>query len=151
MFLFMLLTWMMYQDKIYHIFYPSQKFVCFKSKWHLARHSIDNPIPLDPQQMILNKHWKTPENHTTILALFTVEVELWCSTIGGVQITISYDELHFLQWMSMTKFLLQASHCVPFITRQFLHTLDCIGKAQFENVYWHTCVFGNPLDCASAT
>ena len=63
------------------------------------------------------KHWKTLENYTTILISFTVEVELLRSTTpmalpGTVQIIICHNELHLLQWVSITIVFLQASQCI---------------------------------------
>ena len=76
-------------------------------------------LPIRKQYVISNKHQKVLENHTTMSVSFTVEVSSvqhhtgavqgspLYSTIpvelpGRVQIIISYDELHFLQWASIT-------------------------------------------------
>ena len=75
------------------------------------------------------------------LIYFTVEMELWRSTIsvelpGRGQIIVSYDQLRFLQLREyyhilFTNFKLPAE----FATQYFLHALYFIRKAQFEKAY----------------
>ena len=91
-------------------------------------------------EMISNKHRKMPENHTTILVSFTVEVELWCSTItvelrGRVQIIIGYGEFHFSTMSEHHHSLFYRLHFASRVCHRIaLHASDFIPKAQFEKV-----------------